>query len=60
MALLATPSLGILISALTLGEGIDRSLVAGVILIGVGIALAATSSMRTVATSRARASGRAS
>jgi O-acetylserine/cysteine efflux transporter len=60
MALLATPSLGILISALTLNEGIDRSLVAGVILIGVGIALAATSSMRRVATSRARASGRAS
>lgn len=40
MALLATPSLGILISALTLGEEIGASLVVGVILIGAGIRLA--------------------
>ena len=40
MALLATPSLGILISARTLGETIGVSLVAGVVLIGVGIRLA--------------------
>jgi drug/metabolite transporter (DMT)-like permease len=40
MALLATPSLGILISALTLGETIGISLIAGVVLIGAGIRLA--------------------
>jgi len=39
-ALLATPSLGILISALTLGETIGVSLVAGVVLIGAGLRLA--------------------
>ncbi len=41
MALLATPSLGILVSALTLGEHIGTSLIAGVLLIGAGIRLAA-------------------
>lgn len=40
MALLATPSLGILVSALTLHEAIDLSLVAGLVLIGTGIRLA--------------------
>jgi len=40
MALLATPSLGILISTLTLGETVGASLVAGVVLIGTGIRLA--------------------
>ena len=40
MALLATPSLGILISALTLGEAVGASLIAGVVLIGAGIRLA--------------------
>jgi drug/metabolite transporter (DMT)-like permease len=40
MALLATPSLGILISALTLGETVGPSLIAGVALIGTGIRLA--------------------
>jgi drug/metabolite transporter (DMT)-like permease len=40
MALLATPSLGILISAITLGEEIGLSLVSGVVLIGCGIRLA--------------------
>jgi drug/metabolite transporter (DMT)-like permease len=40
MALLATPSLGILISALTLGEAVGASLIAGVVLIGTGIRLA--------------------
>lgn len=40
MALLATPSVGIVISALTLGEQIDLSLVVGVLLTGLGIWLA--------------------
>lgn len=40
MALLATPSLGVLISALTLGETVTQSLVAGIALVGVGIRLA--------------------
>jgi drug/metabolite transporter (DMT)-like permease len=39
MALLATPGLGILISALTLGERVGPSLIAGVVLIGAGIRL---------------------
>jgi drug/metabolite transporter (DMT)-like permease len=42
VALLATPCLGILISALALGETIEVSLVAGVVAIGVGIRLVAT------------------
>lgn len=40
VALLATPSLGILISSVTLGEAVGASLVAGVVLIGAGIRLA--------------------
>jgi probable blue pigment (indigoidine) exporter len=40
MTLLAAPSLGILISALTLGEPIGASLIAGVVLTGTGIRLA--------------------
>ena len=40
MTLLAAPSLGILISALTLGEPIGVSLIAGVVLTGAGIRLA--------------------
>jgi drug/metabolite transporter (DMT)-like permease len=40
MALLAAPGIGILISALTLGEEIGVSLAGGAILIGVGIRLA--------------------
>lgn len=39
VALLATPPLGILISAVTLGEVIDRTLVVGVLLVGCGICL---------------------
>lgn len=39
MALLAAPALGILISALALGEGIGASLIAGVVLIAAGIRL---------------------
>jgi len=39
MALLAAPTLGILISALTLGESIGASLIAGVLLIAAGIRL---------------------
>ena len=37
MAPLATPSLGIVISALTLGEAVGASLIAGVVLIAAGI-----------------------
>jgi len=40
MALLATPSLGIMISAVAFGEEIGASLVAGVVLISAGIRLA--------------------
>jgi drug/metabolite transporter (DMT)-like permease len=42
MALLLTPSLGISISAITLGEPIGPSLAAGVALIGAGVRLAST------------------
>ena len=42
VALLATPCLGILISALALGETIEISLLAGVVAIGVGIRLVST------------------
>jgi drug/metabolite transporter (DMT)-like permease len=38
-ALLAAPTLGILISALALGESVGASLIAGVLLIGAGIRL---------------------
>src|SRR5262249_463006 len=48
MALLATPSLGILISALTLGEAVDASLLAGVVLIGAGIRLATNATKAVV------------
>ena len=40
MALMASPSLGILISAITLGEEIGLPLIGGVVLIGAGIRLA--------------------
>lgn len=40
MALLATPAVGIVISAVTLGEAIDASLIAGVVVTGAGIRLA--------------------
>ena len=43
MALLATPSLGLLISALTLGERVSGSLATGVLLVGAGIRLATSS-----------------
>lgn len=39
VALLATPSLGLLISTLTLGETVSGSLLAGIVLVGVGIRL---------------------
>lgn len=39
MALLAVPGLGILISAMTIGEAVGPSLIAGVLLIGTGIQL---------------------
>jgi len=44
MALLAVPGIGIVISDLMLGETIDRSLLTGVALIGIGIRLATASS----------------
>lgn len=47
MALLATPSLGILISAVTLGEAVGVSLIGGVVLIGAGIRLATAAVERT-------------
>jgi hypothetical protein len=40
MALLATPSLGISISALTLGEAVEPSLIGGAVLVDAGIRLA--------------------
>ena len=46
MALLATPSLGVLISAVTLGETVGVSLIAGVVLIGAGIRLATANGSR--------------
>jgi drug/metabolite transporter (DMT)-like permease len=45
-ALLAAPSLGILISAETLGETVGPSLVAGGVLVGVGIRLVTTAPLR--------------
>ena len=42
-ALLATPALGILISALAIGETVGGSLIAGVAMIGAGIRLATVS-----------------
>ena len=39
-ALLATPAVGLLISALTLGESVDAPLLLGIVLVGVGIRLA--------------------
>lgn len=44
MALLATPSLGVLISALAFGEAVGLSLLAGIVLIGAGIRLASAAS----------------
>jgi drug/metabolite transporter (DMT)-like permease len=49
MALLAAPGLGIVISALTLGEEIGLSLMAGAILIGAGIRLATRPAARSPA-----------
>jgi drug/metabolite transporter (DMT)-like permease len=43
VALLATPSLGLLISALTLGERVDVSLIVGMVFVGAGIRLTAPS-----------------
>jgi drug/metabolite transporter (DMT)-like permease len=43
MALLATPTLGLLISALTLGERVSGSLATGVLFVGAGIRLATSS-----------------
>ena len=49
MALLATPSLGLLISAFTLHETVSISLIAGVVLVAGGIRLATGSPVATVA-----------
>lgn len=46
MALLATPSLGLLISALTLGERVSVSLLAGIALVAAGIRLATATARR--------------
>lgn len=46
MALLAAPCLGILISAVTLGETVGASLIAGVVLVGAGIRLVTAASPR--------------
>jgi drug/metabolite transporter (DMT)-like permease len=46
VALLATPSLGLLISALALGERVSVSLTIGVVLVASGIRLATSSSAR--------------
>lgn len=46
MALLATPSLGIAISAFTLGETVGVPLISGVVLIAAGIRLATNGSVR--------------
>jgi len=57
IALMATPGLGIVISAFALGEEIGASLVAGVALIGAGIAMATRAACgRTPACARAPAS----
>jgi drug/metabolite transporter (DMT)-like permease len=40
MVLLATPGLGLVISALALGEPLDAPLIVGVALVGAGIRLA--------------------
>jgi len=40
MVLLATPALGLVISALTLGESVDAPLLLGIVLVGVGVRLA--------------------
>jgi drug/metabolite transporter (DMT)-like permease len=48
MALLATPSLGLLISSLVLGETISVSLAIGVVLVAGGIRLATVPSVRAV------------
>ncbi|HEY9504334.1 MAG TPA: hypothetical protein VIQ27_00070, partial [Gemmatimonadales bacterium] len=40
MALLATPALGLMISALTLRESVDAPLFVGLVLVGAGIRLA--------------------
>jgi drug/metabolite transporter (DMT)-like permease len=49
MVLLAVPGLGILISALTIGETVGPSLIAGVLFIGAGIRLATLASLRPIA-----------
>jgi drug/metabolite transporter (DMT)-like permease len=49
MALLATPSLGILVSASTLGESIGPSLITGLVLVGAGIRMATWAPERRVA-----------
>jgi drug/metabolite transporter (DMT)-like permease len=46
VALLATPGLGLLISALTLAEPVDMSLIVGILLVGAGIRLSSGSSPR--------------
>jgi drug/metabolite transporter (DMT)-like permease len=58
MALLATPSLGLSISALTLGETVSVSLVVGVILVAAGIRLATMGGRPVKSASPSSAGGR--
>jgi len=55
MALLATPSLGLLISAMTLGERVDALLIAGVVMVAFGIWLATVMGARSASAPRLRA-----
>ncbi len=59
MALLGAPGLGILLSALVLGEAVEPSLVAGVLAVGAGIRLAAAASSPVRAVTPLPASGSA-
>jgi len=57
VGLLATPTLGLLISALMLGEAVDAPLLVGVVLVGVGIRLATMADVRTHFHPRCRRGG---
>ena len=57
VGLLATPALGLLISALMLGEAVDAPLLVGVVLVGVGIRLATMADVRTNFHPRCRRGG---
>ena len=54
VALLATPALGLVISALTLGEAVDVPLLVGVVLVGAGIRVATMADVPTPSVSPRR------